>query len=426
MPRRTLLHTFCPIYEFVVGKKTSIRQTIPRPTTSRRSHNFFLVCSNNMAENLFMFNPLTALLLAGVATQLFVLVTDNKNNLQLDSLIKLDSVKRMHRWQMLFTKVCRDVFHRHSLPDEATPLQGGLNLNPFEVHISILITHSRAIIFFANRTNLGRNTRLNIKKWFELMESLETSRLGLNFGNKLTTLTTMSRDYRTGMSTTTTLQKEYPHFSPGALFIRCAYVMHLHKHQFNQNQMDMWETCNAMFLSGFLCLSDYLNDDPNADSSADHFAPYFPYIHHLPCKQLYQVWNSSAQVSARVPVDHLFYQIVMCIYGNAISFNTSMSNLHHDLLHHENDHEQILVFRRILIGTCDAIDMEIDMIKNCEKQRRHQMKKRAERGTECESTSFYTKKSRQVINPNWSCPFLFPSKYFLDKYNREQTETFAC
>lgn len=382
-----------------------------------------------MAEKLFIFNPLTALLLAGVATQLFVLVTDNdnKNNLQLDdSLIKLDSVKRMHRWQMLFTKVCRDVFHDHSLPDEATPLQGGLNLNPFEVHISILIAHSRAIIFFARRTNLGRNTCQNINKWFELMESLETSRLGLNFGNKLTTLTTMSRDYRTGMSTSTTLQKEYPHFSPGALFIRCAYVMHLHKHQFNQNQMDMWETCNAMFLSGFLCLSDYLNDDPNADSSADHFAPYFPYIHHLPCKQLYKVWNSSAQVSARVPVDHLFYQIVMCIYGNAISFNTSMSNLHHDLLHHENDHEQILVFRRILIGTCDAIDMEIDMIKNCEKQRRHQMKKRAERGTECESTSFYTKKSRQVINPNWSCPFLFPSKYFLDKYNREQTETFAC
>lgn len=104
-----------------------------------------------MADKLFIFNPLTALLLAGVATQLFVLVTNNddQNNLQLDdSLIKLDSVKRMHRWQMLFTRVCRDLFHHHSLPDEATPLQGGLNLNPFEVHIFILITHSRAITIY--------------------------------------------------------------------------------------------------------------------------------------------------------------------------------------------------------------------------------------------------------------------------------------
>jgi hypothetical protein len=39
-----------------------------------------------MAENICIFNPLTALLLAGVATQLFVLVSDNdnRNNLQLD------------------------------------------------------------------------------------------------------------------------------------------------------------------------------------------------------------------------------------------------------------------------------------------------------------------------------------------------------
>jgi hypothetical protein len=63
-----------------------------------------------MAENIFIFNPLTALFLAGVATQLFVLVSDNdnQNNIQLDdSLIKLDSVKRrMHRWQMLFSQLC--------------------------------------------------------------------------------------------------------------------------------------------------------------------------------------------------------------------------------------------------------------------------------------------------------------------------------
>ena len=106
-----------------------------------------------MAENIFIFNPLTALLLAGVATQLFVLVSDNdnRNNLQLDhSLIKIDSVKRMHRWQMLFSKLCLDILQQHSLQDEATLFQGLSNLNPFEVHISMLISHSKAIKFFLN------------------------------------------------------------------------------------------------------------------------------------------------------------------------------------------------------------------------------------------------------------------------------------
>jgi len=374
-----------------------------------------------MAENIFIFNPLTALFLAGVATQLFVLVSDNdiRNNLQLDglSLNKIDSVKRMHRWQMLFSKLCLDILQQHSLQDEATLFQGLSNLNPFEVHISMLISHSKAIKFFSNRTNIGPNTSNNIKKWFELMDSLGASRLGQHFGNKLTALTNTLKDYSTGMSTcTNVMQKEYPHFSPGALFIRCAYVMHLHKHRFNHNQMDIWESCNASFMSSFLNLSDYFNDP--VECSADHFATCFPYIHHLPCKQLYKVWNSSSQASGRVPVHHIFFQIVMCIYGNALSFNNSIS---HQLLHHEKDHEQILLFRRIFRHFYGTIDEDMGKIMNCEKQRRHQIKKK--NGPQCENTFNYTKKSRQVINPNWSCPFLFPSKYF---DNTGQTYSFAC
>jgi hypothetical protein len=68
-----------------------------------------------------------------------------------------------------------------------------------------------------------------------------------------------------------------------------------------------------------------------------------------------------------------------------------------------------------------AIDKEMSLVKNCEKQKRHQNKKK-----ENQFENIYTKRSRQVINPHWSCPFLFPAKYFLWTYHTEGTETFAC
>ena len=130
------------------------------------------------------------------------------------------------------------------------------------------------------------------------MVSLENSRIGRHFGNNLKTLIWMSKTYLSAPSQTstststnhTTLLKEYPHFSPGALFIWSAYVLHMHKHQFCPNLMVSWENSSANFLSHFLHLPDYLNDIA-ADCSMDRFSPYFPYLHGLPCKPLYNVWN---------------------------------------------------------------------------------------------------------------------------------------
>jgi hypothetical protein len=68
--------------------------------------------------------------------------------------------------------------------------------------------------------------------------------------------------------------------------------------------------------------------------------------------------------------------------------------------------------------------MEMKLVRNCEKQKRHQNKKK-----ESQFENIYTKRSRQGINPlnpHWSCPFLFPAKYFLLTDNTAGTETFAC
>ena len=177
----------------------------------------------------------------------------------------------------------------------------------------------------------------------------------------------------TSASTThhTMLAKEYLHFSPGALFIWSAYVLHIYKHLFHPTQMDSWENCNANFLSHFLQLSDYFNE--SADCYMDHFSPIFPYISHLPCKKLYHVWNLSAQVSERVPLDNIFQQINMCIYGKAITSHTSNSLLS---LHYENNHEQISSLRRILMEACSKINREMSLARNCEKQKCHQNKKK--------------------------------------------------
>ena len=144
-----------------------------------------------MSENIFYFNPLTALFLAGVGTQLFVLVCDNvlrTKQMKKGTLLKLDSDKRMDRWQMCFSHLCRNVFDNHSLEDENTQFDGNLNKNPFVVHLTLLTKHSEAILYFVRRNNLGKNTLKNVSSWFDLMVSLENSRLGRHFGNSFQTL----------------------------------------------------------------------------------------------------------------------------------------------------------------------------------------------------------------------------------------------
>ena len=160
-------------------------------------------------------------------------------------------------------------------------------------------------------------------------------------------------------------------------------------------------------MSCFLHFSDYFNE--SADNDMDHCLPYFPYIFHLLCKNLDQIWNLTAQLSEPVPFHHIFEQINMCIYGKATTFHTS-NPLHSRYNEHADD--QISSLQRILMEASSGIDREMSLVRNCEKQKRHQNKKK--------ESQF------ENINPNWSCPFLFPAEYFLWTDNTAGTETFAC
>jgi hypothetical protein len=222
-----------------------------------------------MVENIFILNPLTALFLSGVATQLFVLVCDNDQRTKQQrrgTHLKHQSDKQMDRWQICFTNICRELFDIHYFDDEKTQFQGNLILDPFEVHLTLLTKHSEAILYFVQRNNLGKSTLNFFTKWFQLMVSLDKSSLGNNFEvTKLRSLIGMSQTHLllpTSTSTThhTMLAKEYPHFSPGALFIWSAYVLHIHKHKFHHTQMYSWENCNAKIMSRFLHFSDYFNE----------------------------------------------------------------------------------------------------------------------------------------------------------------------
>jgi len=379
-----------------------------------------------MMENIFILNPLTALFLSGVATQLFVLVCDNDQRTKQqrrETHLKKQSDNRMDRWQICFTNICRKLFDIHCFVDEKTQFQGNLILDPFEVHLNLLTVHSEFILYFVDRNNLGKRTLENIEKWFQLMVSLDKSKLGKNFeASRLRALIDMSQNYLllpTSTSTThhTFLAKEYPHFSPGALFIRSAYVLHIHKNKFHHSQMLSWENGSAKFMSSFLKYSEYFNKSTDNDDM-DHGSPYFPYIYHLPCKQLDKIWNLSSQISKPVPFHHIFEQINMCIYVKATTFHTS-NPLHSRYNEHAED--QISSLQSILMEASSAIYREMSLVKNCEKQKRHQNKKK-----ESQFENINTKRSRQVINPHWSCPFLFPAKYFLWTYYTEGTETFAC
>jgi len=178
----------------------------------------------------------------------------------------------------------------------------------------------------------------------------------------------------TSTSTThhTFLAKEYPHFSPGALFIRSAYVLHIHKDKFHHSPMCSWENGSAKFMSSFLNYSEYFNKSTDNDDM-DHCSPYFPYIYHLPCKQLDEIWNLSSQISKPVPFHHIFEQISMCIYGKATTFHTSFP-LHSRYNEHAED--QISSLQSILMEASSAIDREMLLVRNCEKQKRHQHKKK--------------------------------------------------
>ena len=103
--------------------------------------------------NIFMFNPLTAFFLSGLATELFILICDS-NPLNKEETVQLDTSKRINRWQEWFTKFCIPMFDEHKEDYEQSQFtDGSYNLNPFEVHSSMLISASEMILHHTTHKN---------------------------------------------------------------------------------------------------------------------------------------------------------------------------------------------------------------------------------------------------------------------------------
>lgn len=392
--------------------------------------------SHGYPGNIFMFNPLTAFFLSGLATELFILICDSNplNKTHREETVTLDTSKRIDRWQEWFTNLCIPLFDKHKEEYEQSQFTDGrYNMNPFEVHSSMLISASEMILHYTTHNQLSSKTIDNVSKWFELISSLRGTRLGNHFGaTKLRDLISLSRDYTRQSSTSQSPSVlDHPHFSPGALFIRAMFVVHIHKKRFSRNQMILWEDCNAVFLAKYLCLKDYFEDAKDDTTLRVNFVPTFPYIHHLPRKKLYNVWNVTDQLSRPVPIHDIFYHVTVCIHGKAITFNTYNTTTN-SLSYCESgcqakDRDQLIAFESILTMAQDSLDKEFNMIVNCEKQRRFQKKRKKNLNP---TETFCGGRPRKRLNsPNIPIRlfrFLFPPHQYFESFDDDsESEVFA-
>lgn len=394
--------------------------------------------SHGYPGNIFMFNPLTAFFLSGLATDLFIFICDSNpsNKTHREETVKLDTSKRIDRWQEWFTNFCIPLFDKHKEEYEQSQFTDGrYNMNPFEVHSSMLISASEMISHYTTHNQLSSKTLDNVSKWFALISSLSGTRLGYHFGaTKLRDLIGLSRDYTTQTSTSRSSSVlDHPHFSPGALFIRAMFVVHIHKNRFSRNLMILWEDCNAVFLAKYLCLKDYFEHAEVDVTQRVHFGPMFPYIHHVPCKTLYMLWDMTDQLSRPIPIRDIFYQMTVHIHGKAITFNTcnttmnSSSYCEYGIQAKDCDH--LIAFESILFKAHEDLNKQLSMIMNCEKQRHFQMKNQMKKRNNQNQNETFCRKRKRFNSPNFSIrPFRFlfpPDHYFLSVDDNSESEVFA-
>ena len=105
----------------------------------------------------FHVQPTHGIFLSGLATELFILICDSNslNKTHSEETVKLDTSKRINRWQEWFTNFCIPMFDKHKEEYEQSQFtDGSYNLNPFEVDSSMLISASDDWNFFFSGRNL--------------------------------------------------------------------------------------------------------------------------------------------------------------------------------------------------------------------------------------------------------------------------------
>ena len=323
-------------------------------------------------DNLFILNPLTAIFLCGVATQLILILYVNNDHTGVDMSQYLNSKsdRRIDRWQIIFHDFCTDYYNMYSEVYEKDEFDSEIQLNPFIVHSNLLIKYSTKILNFIKSHKIGIKTLKKVSSWFILMSQLKHSPREnviklLEIQNEYNCVENEKNGCDRG--------KEFIEFNPMSLLIRSAFIVNIHQKRFSINDFRFWVQLNVRYFAQHLPIQVYKNEF-NMEEKPIHFSPEFPILHHLKCKEIYTMWSVSFQKSSTVPVYQIYLLILKHMHGNMMTLHCHQR--HQFNFPCKNEIENITIFQRFYSDSEKSIMDDLRKVKNCEKQSLHQLEKR--------------------------------------------------
>ncbi len=367
------------------------------------------------SNTIFLLNPLTVYFLSGFALVLFVFSCeqDHKESDQRSKNKTYDSNIRMTKWVGAFKNYCVDLFESHSEEYERMVLQQNID-SPHQLHSKLLIQATQKMLqAVMDGQVMDKSTFSKIQSWLELMKSIQGTSLRKIFeGENQESLNKLFQRLRKkceqGVNNPeNSNSKKYCHFSPDALFMRLSFIVFIHSNMFSSStKYKMWELQNSNFMSNRLCISEYQQVGNKSDIV--HFAPSFPYIHHLPCCAFYKLWTGQDQLTRAVPVYDIFNSIVEC-FGGRMTMYEQMNQS-------DCDNESYHAFLHVMESSKQLMNAEKKKVINCEKQKRGHTRKRKHDSEKTKSHSLQT----------WLFNFLFPSKYYITVGIDQGNDTWDC
>jgi hypothetical protein len=327
--------------------------------------------------NLFFLNPLTAIFLSGVATQITFIVYFNNSHLTGKSNVILsNSHRRIKIWQQLFQDYCNEYYTKYSEAYEKEEFHSKNNFHPFLAHTNLLIKYSMIILEVCKVQNIGNATNINIQKWFLLISDIINSKIWTHhipIQNRNTLYSLVEKhdnmkDNDVGCGT----KKDFIEFNCVALFIRSALIVNIHKTLFCTTTFNSWEHCNSCLLSKYINIHDYLKDF-SLENKPIYFLSEFPIINHLPCMEIYKMWDDSAQKSLSIPFNEIFTFILQLLSGKMMTLHYHQRNQFN--LPTMNEKANIINFNKFCSMANISMKKKLNEVRNNEKQKKHQMLK---------------------------------------------------
>jgi hypothetical protein len=388
-------------------------------------------------KNIFEFNPMTAIYLTGYATHLYLLICYNQqklNNIAISPELLDFSSKRIKRWNTIFLTFCMSHYEIHLLDHEkevlekSQPKESGDVIDPFLVHSNLIISASQTMVnalagrVLTDSIFLDVITQRKISSWFSIIEQVVINESSVNkYFNQESIDKLKGFIYQIEQRndpTTHSMASTFPHFSPGALFIRTSFIVHTQKLKMDKNLFARWELFNAKTISNCISVDKFLAKKHTSKNDLE-----FPYIHQLPRASLRYLWDGFDEVQVPVPVGDLFHEISSCIFHYGIQYQKSQTNNNAMM----DSYDFIADYQHLKEALFELIKKEAKSVKNNEKQKKFQMKKNGEKRKR--SCNGYDSMVTSLFNNDTMLFFLFglTNQIIQDHPNSiETTNKFAC